>query len=216
MSAKRKFEGGASKLRKQKLKQQVRDSCAKIENYFVEDTKEKVTENLDEASSSHTTVLKKSDINVETHAGEKLHITVKIEETIVSDDNMQKNFTENKTNYTRIDNELNISDWPQIITDFFINQILLNKPKSDVIIENNVKKLYGEGETQYYRYLIENNFYLVKPNGQKQKREWLVYSAKSNCVYCYPCKLFSLQENSLRSLAFRGSNEDFSETEEII
>lgn len=75
----------------------------------------------------------------------------------------------------------------------------MTKPESDVIIENNVRKLYGEGKSTQYRYLNENNFYFLKPNGQKQKREWVIYSAKSNCVYCYLCKLFSSQENTLRS-----------------
>lgn len=45
------------------------------------------------------------------------------------------------------------------------------------------KKLFG----QKFLYLQRKHFKRVLPNGEEQEREWLIFSPKSNNVFCGPC-----------------------------
>lgn len=66
---------------------------------------------------------------------------------------------------------LKVSEWSAEIirTDKFIESIVTNKPKSDIIKDTG--KVYKYGSRTHYRCLKESDFYRLKPNGGKIKRE---------------------------------------------
>ena len=59
---------------------------------------------------------------------------------------------------------------------------------------NASRRLYNQGTKS--RFCTENMFYGKKPNGERYRREWLIYSPTTGRVYCFACKLFSSEENS--------------------
>lgn len=65
-----------------------------------------------------------------------------------------------------------ISKWPEIKTEDFIKNVIIQKPKSEPL--ENTEKLYHDGDKIYYRRLNESHFYTIKPNGGKEKRDWLI------------------------------------------
>lgn len=66
------------------------------------------------------------------------------------------------------DKTIPISKWPEIKNDNFIQSMIIHKPKSDFLEE--IEKLYKGGDRSYFRSLNENTFYIVKPNGKKEKK----------------------------------------------
>lgn len=82
-----------------------------------------------------------------------------------------------------------IALWPDIISDKDIDYYITNKPNHTGDIKT-LKCSYKDRNRFYFRRLQESHFYRIKSNGLKEKREWMIYSATSKCVYCYVCKLF--------------------------
>ena len=82
-----------------------------------------------------------------------------------------------------------IAMWPANLTETMRNYVLDFKPKN-VGDFSRASMLMTDRGRQYFRHLSEHNFYLTKANGQKERREWLVFSETSGSVYCYICKLF--------------------------
>lgn len=85
--------------------------------------------------------------------------------------------------------ERDIALWSKTLGPDMIDYYITNKPENIGDIAN-LKKIYKTGKRTYIKNLNENHFYMIKKNGIKEKREWLIYSATSKCVYCYICKLF--------------------------
>ncbi|XP_031336217.1 zinc finger MYM-type protein 1-like [Photinus pyralis] len=83
-----------------------------------------------------------------------------------------------------------IAKWPTDISEKLIGEILDSVPKNFGKIEN-LKSSYVDKEKVYTRTFQESNFYTIKSNGIKEKREWLIFSDTSKSVYCFVCKLFS-------------------------
>lgn len=48
------------------------------------------------------------------------------------------------------------------------------------------------------RYCSKNTFLGKKANQEQFKREWLLYSPATGCVYCFVCKLFAPKEKQNR------------------
>lgn len=46
------------------------------------------------------------------------------------------------------------------------------------------------------RYFSPNHFYRTLPNGEKCERNWLMFSESTGNVFCYPCKLFTKNQNN--------------------
>ncbi|CAH0560643.1 unnamed protein product [Brassicogethes aeneus] len=87
-----------------------------------------------------------------------------------------------------------LADWPQNISSKFQEYFLKNRPEQNIDkISGCLKQLDGKKS----RCLQSSTFYKFKENGEKALREWLVYSPKSGCVYCYVCKLFSKKDLKL-------------------
>lgn len=67
----------------------------------------------------------------------------------------------------------------------------------DGIYANSLRKYVNSN-----RKLNDSAFYSQSHNGEKMERHWLLYSPSSGCVFCFVCKLFSI--NSMSSLATTG------------
>ncbi|XP_029154759.1 zinc finger MYM-type protein 1-like [Nylanderia fulva] len=75
--------------------------------------------------------------------------------------------------------------WPNIIPNKCIETLVEIGP---VHIDNNYKFPVDEKTGRKFNILYFNK---IMENGEKVKRNWLVYSIKLNRVFCFPCKLFS-------------------------
>lgn len=82
-----------------------------------------------------------------------------------------------------------IAMWPANLPETMRNYVLDFKPKNVGDLSRAGMLMTDRGR-QYFRHSSEHNFYLTKANGQKERREWLVFSEPSGSVYCYVCKLF--------------------------
>ena len=83
-----------------------------------------------------------------------------------------------------------VAVWPDVITEQSREQFVAEKPENvGSLSTSNVQ--FKDRDRLYWRRISEENFYLEKSNGSREKREWLIYSETSGCVYCYICKLFS-------------------------
>lgn len=47
------------------------------------------------------------------------------------------------------------------------------------------------------RKLKESHFYLRSANGTNEKREWLIFTETTKCIYCFIWKLFSRKTNNV-------------------
>lgn len=177
-----KYQSGAEKRKKKKVQEEVKKKLPKITTFFAQNR----VDEYQEARCSYSS----------------LDVTEIIPESVSS-----VNENENKEKPEESENDIKsdvvqkikeipvISKWPDIKTDDFITTVIIQKIKSDPL--ENTEKLYHDGDKIYYRSLNESNFYRIKPNGGKERRDWLIYDAHSKAVYCYPCKLFSKEKNSL-------------------
>lgn len=84
---------------------------------------------------------------------------------------------------------------PTTLTDAVVDHILEYKPRNIGNIDN-MKSLYKDRDEIYYRGLSNDHFYRKKSNEIMEKRNWLIFSETSKCVYCYPCKLFSTSKSN--------------------
>lgn len=83
--------------------------------------------------------------------------------------------------------------WPMVITEEMREYFTKNKPCQFILeIHNSARFCYDKT-----RVLTEHNFYRMKKNKEKIKREWLIYSPVKKAVFCYVCKLFSCSRQSL-------------------
>lgn len=53
--------------------------------------------------------------------------------------------------------------------------------------------------TDKSRYLSKEFFYVITRNGEKIKRDWMVYSKSKRTVFCFVCLLISTRENNFSS-----------------
>jgi hypothetical protein len=79
--------------------------------------------------------------------------------------------------------------WPLIINNRTIEIIIQRGP---VMVQNMKFPTDDSG-----RSFSMSQYMRVLPNGEKIQRNWLVYSKKSNSVFCFCCKLFELKQNKL-------------------
>lgn len=86
-----------------------------------------------------------------------------------------------------------IGFWPDQINDEFREYFIRNKPIQNIKQIHASKCVIGKKS----RSLNESNFYRRKKNNELVKREWLVYSPVKNAVFCYICKLFSVNNQAL-------------------
>lgn len=81
------------------------------------------------------------------------------------------------------------STWSNL-TSKSIDYLIRNLPKHFVVIKDcdfsKSKRQYSDKE----RVVKEHMFFTKLPNGELKKREWLMYSNTTGCLYCVPCKLF--------------------------
>lgn len=97
---------------------------------------------------------------------------------------------ETKSQMTPVSYPSDIALWPSFITDKMIDFYLLNKPKNIGDLTD-LKIEYEDRNRTYCRSFQESNFYYIKANGEKERREWLIFTETSKSIYCYVCKLFS-------------------------
>ncbi|KAG5881824.1 hypothetical protein JTB14_013015 [Gonioctena quinquepunctata] len=62
-----------------------------------------------------------------------------------------------------------ILEWPNLMTDIFINRVLDDLPKSDKL--EDTEKVYKDNDQTYFRSLNESLFYRSKSNGGSENRE---------------------------------------------
>jgi len=86
--------------------------------------------------------------------------------------------------------------WPNIISNKFIETLVEIGP---VHTDNNYKFPVEEETGRKFNILYFNK---IMENGEKIKRNWLVYSVKLNRVFCFPCKLFSRENIKIINIEF--------------
>lgn len=90
---------------------------------------------------------------------------------------------------TETEFSLDIALWPPNPTNEMIDFFTKNVPKNVGKIEN-LKKQFTQGNKTFFRRLHQKHFFRIKTNGEKEKRNWLIFSETTKSVYCYVCKLF--------------------------
>ncbi|XP_067127187.1 zinc finger MYM-type protein 1-like [Centruroides vittatus] len=99
----------------------------------------------------------------------------------------------NTVNNILVFDNLDISLWPLNLTTDMQHYLLKNKPSSNISLVHTAKKVVTEGGKTVTRTLKKYIFTRNKANGEKIKREWLVYSPRSKAIYCYVCKIFAIK-----------------------
>lgn len=196
-----KHMSGAEKRKRAKLQEDIRSSCDKITSFFASSSETKIpltVESGDESCSSKTDTHKVSGCENSYGDNDELHVEAACMETNENKLTGRENSNSN-TNIEDIVREksLSISEWPNLMTDIFINRVLDDLPKSDKL--EDTEKMYKDNDQTYFRSLKESLFYRSKSNGGSEKREWLVYDSKAKSIFCYPCKLFSKEKSVLSS-----------------
>lgn len=188
-----KHASGAEKRKKRKILEEIHNRLPKITTFFTD--------------TNSTSSQLQNDINQEiTHGSELTHHEIIPEDTASGPENEIDVETEIKNQEMMNEEEqeppqppiatiLKISQWSEemICKESFIENILINSPKSDAI--ENTAKVYKDGERIYSRMLKESDFFRIVQNGKREKREWLIYDSSVKAVFCYPCKLFSKENN---------------------
>lgn len=60
------------------------------------------------------------------------------------------------------------------------------------------------------RHFSQKWIYKILPNGEKVKRQWLLYSQSKDALFCFPCRLFSIDDKKDKS-AFSNIDEGFND-----
>lgn len=185
-------QSGAEKRKKKKVQEQAREKLTKITTFFTDRENEG-----QEAGASCSFPLEVNENTPATRSGTNAHENTDRhrQDDLILENDSRSDVVTGETVITKDDKISVISKWPDFKTDHFIRTVIINKPKSDSL--ENTEKMYQDGDKVYYRRLNESNFYRIKPNGGKEKRDWLIYDSSVKAVYCYPCKLFSTEKNSL-------------------
>lgn len=97
--------------------------------------------------------------------------------------------SEAKTPSTPLSSLTDCGQWPAKITDD-IRQVLVEKGPVQVTEFDFPVDSRG-------RRFTPANYKVKLPNGEEIHREWLVYSASKNSIFCFYCKLFSKESISL-------------------
>lgn len=109
-----------------------------------------------------------------------------------SGDSVETDSGPSASNTDPVYNYNDVALWPPVsdtLREFFI----LNKPCQNIdYLENSTRTLGGKE-----RMCSSNNFFRVKKNGEKIRRDWLLYSPSSKAVFCYICKLYSSSDQAL-------------------
>lgn len=64
------------------------------------------------------------------------------------------------------------------------------------------RREFAEGDRVKTRYLTSALLKRELPNGERVKREWLLYSPFTGCLYCFPCRLLSKKESHFATSGF--------------
>jgi len=67
-------------------------------------------------------------------------------------------------------------------------------------------RLFGT-KTVKTRYAQKQYSHRILANGEKVKREWLIYSLSRGCVYCYACKVYG--DNNVEDRQFQSGYDDW-------
>ncbi|XP_031335363.1 zinc finger MYM-type protein 1-like [Photinus pyralis] len=184
---KRRYESGAAKRKKREERENINAQHRNSLQSFL------VHKEVNTADSDTTT--ERIPITVTEHSQPEIEIIKYDQQTASCSFSNEKGETNaNHDNY----NLLDISQWPDTLTEDMIQQVLNEKPK-DIGDPTNSGILVKYRDRTYIRHLSENNFYRTKPNGTKEKREWLIFSETSGSVYCYICKMFSKKKTQFFS-----------------
>lgn len=81
--------------------------------------------------------------------------------------------------------------WPAVISDALWDKIVKSGLVQSQAPMNKKYPVNKHGRSFKSKY-----FYSTKPNGKIYKRDWLLYSSKSDSVYCLFCSLFVRNENA--------------------
>ncbi|XP_065665650.1 zinc finger MYM-type protein 5-like [Hydra vulgaris] len=82
-----------------------------------------------------------------------------------------------------------ISDWPQTLTNHYIQEIVMN---------GHVNRQLNSYPRNYDNRSFSSSFFCRKiSNGESYPRSWQIYSEKVNKIFCFCCKLFNITDTSL-------------------
>ncbi|XP_065664637.1 zinc finger MYM-type protein 5-like [Hydra vulgaris] len=90
-------------------------------------------------------------------------------------------------------------------TDFSKEDVELWIQKRPEVCQN-INDTFLASKTSYAendRYCSKNLFTSKKANGEKFKREWLIYSSSLGSVFCFVCNLFRVSQFALATHGFR-------------
>ncbi|XP_043484549.1 zinc finger MYM-type protein 1-like [Leptopilina heterotoma] len=199
-----KHASGSEKRKKRKIQEESVNKLPKITNFFNSKTDEDVTLDLNKKTEIDSTFKTNSD-----QSDSCLQNCSNKTDGLLISDSLDINLTEHHNeddkeneiknqNETSVENKLvdeipKISEWSATIikNKEFLNLVIKNKPNSDSIDVKDLEQTYQDANRTYTRALKTSDFYRLKSNGGKEKREWLIYDSSTKSLYCYPCKLFS-------------------------
>ncbi|XP_022165596.1 zinc finger MYM-type protein 1-like [Myzus persicae] len=90
--------------------------------------------------------------------------------------------------------------WPSEITHNIRIEIV------SLGVKRNTHQEFPANNENPPRKFTSYHFYRTMSNGERVDREWLIYSNKKDCVYCFCCKLF-LKKNCTSGLSLNGIND---------
>lgn len=133
------------------------------------------------------------------------------EENVCSDDigdeqEQQDNNEDKPADLVTLDKQFvnDIANWPEVLTDALREDYIKCPPPSiNGSLESSIIQSTDSKSKSITRKLTINAFFRTTKNGEKIKREWLVYTETSKCLYCYVCRLFSKQV----TLMSKGTND---------
>lgn len=198
---KRQYESGASKRRKrQKREKVVTQQSKSLEAFLVrKEEAENVPQDIVDPAIviEETTLAELPQLN--TAAVIEVQATASCSGVNeIADTNIRNATCEKEESPTVHHNLSDIALWPDVLTESMQQHILNEIPKN---IGDPIKAgiLVKDRGRTYFRHLLENNFYRIKSNGTKEKREWLIFSETSASIFCYICKMFSKKKTKFSS-----------------
>jgi len=206
----RTYKSGAEKRKQQKLQQGTVKtlSNAMMKYLQVNLGDDKTNEHDTEIVTETVTILASAPDSPDVECKESLQLLINNESTaeVVDNYSEQSEAEPSHDESAQVSNSTSTSNQQKIQqpepvalkfskdpADWVINADLLQHIASNLPSQNSECDFAESGRWfgESFRYAQVDYFTRILANGEKVKREWLVYSSSTGNVYCFVCKLFS-------------------------